>query len=384
MKNEMNNNILTIYLEGHIDSANSANIEKEVFEIVGESKAESVILDAEKLEYISSSGLRILLKLKKLYAELKIINVSSEVYEILEVTGFTEIITVEKAYRKLDVTGCSVLGEGANGKVYRYDSDTIVKVYKDVVSLEDIKRERELARTAFILGIPTAIPYDVVKVGDSYGSVFELLDAKSFDELMIEDPESNIDFVVSESVRVAKTLHDTDAPEGLPLQKDTVIKWIGEMDGLLSDERSAKLRALIDAIPDTDKMIHGDYHIKNIMLQNGETLLIDMDTLCRGNEIYELAFMFNAYVGYAVADPGNIEKFLGISIDTANEIWKRSLKLYFDTDDEDRLNEIERKASLIGYLRVARHARSRNQTELTQIATQKLCELIDKVDTLVI
>ena len=53
-----------------------------------------------------------------------------------------------------------MLGEGANGKVYRYDSDTIVKVYKDSVSLEDIKRERELARTAFILGIPTAIPYD--------------------------------------------------------------------------------------------------------------------------------------------------------------------------------------------------------------------------------
>lgn len=384
MKNEMNDKILTIYLEGHIDSANSASTEKEVFDIIGSCEPESVIIDAEDLVYISSSGLRILLKIKKSYSDLKIINVSSDVYEILEVTGFSEIITVEKAYRKLDVTGCSVLGEGANGKVYRYDSDTIVKVYKDSVSLEDIKRERELARTAFILGIPTAIPYDVVKVGDSFGSVFELLDAKSFDELMIEDPEGNIDFVVSESVRVAKTLHDTDAPEGLPLQKDTVIKWIGEMDGLLSEERTAKLRALIDGIPETDKMIHGDYHIKNIMLQNGETLLIDMDTLCRGNEIYELAFMFNAYVGYAVADPGNIEDFLGISIDTAHEIWKRSLKLYFDTDDEERLSEIERKASLIGYLRVARHARPRNEVELTQIATEKLCELIDTVDTLVI
>ena len=384
MKKEMNNKTLTIFLEGHIDSANAMNVEKEVFDLLKDCDAESIILDAENLEYISSSGLRILLKIKKSYFDLKIINVSSDVYEILEVTGFTEIITVEKAFRRLDVTGCSVLGEGANGKVYRYDSDTIVKVYKDAVSLEDIKRERELARTAFILGIPTAIPYDVVKVGDSYGSVFELLDAKSFDELMIEDPEGNLDFVVSESVRVAKTLHGTDAPDGLPLQKDTVIHWIGEMDGLLSAEHTAKLRALIDNIPETDKMIHGDYHIKNIMLQNGETLLIDMDTLCRGNEIYELAFMFNAYVGYAVADPRNIEKFLGISISTAEKIWKRSLMLYFDTDDEERLSEIERKASLIGYLRVARHARGRNEDELTRIATEKLCELIDTVDTLVI
>lgn len=384
MKNEIKDKILTIYLEGHIDSANSGNVEKEVFDILSGCKPESVILDAEDLVYISSSGLRILLKLKKSYPGLKIINVSSDVYEILEVTGFSEIITVEKAYRKLDVTGCSVLGEGANGKVYRFDNDTIVKVYKNADSLEDIKHERELARTAFILGIPTAIPYDVVKVGDTYGSVFELLDAKSFDELMIEDPDGNMDFVVSESVRIAKTLHDTDAPEGLPPQKDAVVKWIGEMEGLLSEERLVKLRALIDAIPETDKMIHGDYHIKNIMLQNGETLLIDMDTLCRGNEIYELAFMFNAYVGYAVSDPTNIEDFLGISLSTANEIWKRSLKLYFDTDDDERLNEIERKASLIGYLRVARHARGRNEEKLTQVATEKLCELIDTVDTLVI
>ena len=80
--------------------------------------------------------------------------------------------------------GCEVIGEGANGIVYRTDPDTIVKVYKNHDALEEIHNERELARKAFVLGIPTAIPYDVVRVGEGYGSVFELLNAKSFAKII--------------------------------------------------------------------------------------------------------------------------------------------------------------------------------------------------------
>ena len=74
-----------------------------------------------------------------------------------------------------------MIGEGANGKVYRVDRDTIVKVYRKPDAIQEIQRERELARTAFVAGVPTAIPYDVVRIREGgYGSVFELLDATSF------------------------------------------------------------------------------------------------------------------------------------------------------------------------------------------------------------
>ena len=148
-----------------------------------------VVLDAEKLEYISSAGLRVILRLRKQEPELAIVNASPEVYEIFEMTGFTEMMPVSRAYRRVSVDGCEVIGQGANGKVYRLDPETIIKVYLNPNSLPDIHRERELARKAFVLGIPTAIPYDVVKVGDGYGSVFELLNAKSFGSLIAEHPE---------------------------------------------------------------------------------------------------------------------------------------------------------------------------------------------------
>ena len=51
------------------------------------------------MEYISSAGLRIILRLIKSKRSVKMINVSPEVYEVFEVTGFTEMMTVEKAFR---------------------------------------------------------------------------------------------------------------------------------------------------------------------------------------------------------------------------------------------------------------------------------------------
>lgn len=142
------------------------------------------MFDLENLEYISSAGLRVLLRVRKAEPTLRLVNVSPDVYEILDMTGFAEIIPTEKAYRRLSVDGCEVIGRGANGEVYRLDNDTIIKVYLNPDSLPDIQRERELARKAFVLDIPTAIPYDVVKVGSSYGSVFELLNAQSFAKLI--------------------------------------------------------------------------------------------------------------------------------------------------------------------------------------------------------
>ena len=98
------------------------------------------------------------LRLRKLENEFRLVNVSAEVYEILEMTGFTEMMPVEKARRSISVEGCEAIGRGANGIVYRIDKDTVVKVYQSADCLPDVQRERELARKAFVLGIPTAIP----------------------------------------------------------------------------------------------------------------------------------------------------------------------------------------------------------------------------------
>ena len=380
--------ILTIYLAGHIDSNNAGEIEAEITKIVDENKPSNIIIDAANLEYISSAGLRIVLRLKKNYPDIKVIELSSEVYEIFEITGFSEMMDIQKAYRKISVEGCEVIGQGANGKVYRIDQDTIVKEYFNADALPDIKRERELARTALILGIPTAIPYDVVKVGNGYGSVFELLNAKSFAKIIISEPEK-LDDVVKMSVELLKKIHSTYVKPGLmPRMKDVAVNWVEFLKDYLDADKYDKFIRMVKEVPETDTMLHGDYHIKNVMLQDGEVLLIDMDTLCVGHPIFEFASIFNAYQGYSELDHHNIEKFLGISFEQGKQFWDKTVDLYFDDKTKEEKEEIKKMAMIIGYARNMRRTIRRNGFDtdggkaLIEHCKNRINELLDEVDRL--
>lgn len=388
IKGMYENDCLKIAMAGHIDSGNAQEAEMEIKKLCEEYPTNQIVLDAEELKYISSAGLRVVLRLRKKAPDLKIINVVPEVYEVLDMTGFTEMITVEKAYRRLSVDGCEVIGQGANGKVYRLDPDTIIKVYFNPDSLPDIHRERELARKAFVLGIPTAIPYDVVRVGEGYGSVFELLNATSFSKLIAAHPE-DLDHYIELYVELLKQIHGTEVkPEDMPDMREVALGWARFTQEYLPEEQGKKLVDLVEAVPKRMTMIHGDYHTKNIMMQNGETLLIDMDTLAFGHPVFELASMYLAYVGFAEQDHSVIPSFLGIPYEAAGEIWKKSLRLYLETDDEAVIREVEEKSMIVGYTRLMRRTIRRNGFETEEgrsrieLCKQHLMELLDRVDSL--
>ena len=377
-----------IALSGRIDSANSAAVEQEITALLDGYTGTELTLDAEKLEYISSAGLRVLLRLRKRYAGLEIVNVASEVYEIFEMTGFTEMMPISKAYRRVSVEGCEVIGQGANGKVYRIDPDTIVKVYYNPDALPDIHRERELARTAFVLGVPTAIPYDVVRVGDGYGSVFELLNAKSFSKLIAADPDG-LDGYVKQYVDLMKLIHSTVVKPGImPDMKAVALDWVDFLREYLPETAWEKLHELVAAVPEQLTMLHGDYHTKNVMLQNGEVILIDMDTLCTGHPVFELASVFNAFVGFSELDPAVSMEFQGLSHETCAEIWDKTLRMYFGTDDEAVLRERADQAMVLGYTRLMRRLIRRKglETESGRAAIDhyrsRILSLAERIDTL--
>ena len=378
-----------IKLAGHIDSTNAGAVEEELNNIRAQEKPESIIVDCEDLEYLSSAGLRIILRLRKSISELSLVNVSPDVYEVFEMTGFTEMVDIQKAYRKISVEGCEIIGQGANGKIYRIGPDTIVKVFLNPDSLAEIKRERELARAAFVLGIPTAIPYDVVRIkGGGYGSVFELLDAKSFAKLLISGDKS-VDELAEMSIDLLKQIHSTVVkPDTMPDMKAIALDWGDFLKDYLPEDAWKKLHELIDAVPEDDHMLHGDYHLKNVMLQNGECLLIDMDTLCHGHPIFELASMFNAYRGYAETNHQQTTDFLGIDYDTAGQFWAKSLEKYLGSDDPAKLKEVEDKARVVGYTRIMRRRIRRNgfdseegRKEIENCKAQ-LLDLLPRIDSL--
>ena len=378
--------ILYIAVVGRIDASNAAEAEEKIFSIKHDNPGKHTVVDADKLEYISSAGLRVILRLRKEEPQLAIINVAADVYDVFDMTGFTDMVTIEKAYRRMSVEGCEFIAKGANGAVYRYDDETILKTYFAKDALPEIKQERENARKAFVLGINTAIPYGIVRVGDGYGTVTELLNATSVTKLIRANPD-DMTQAAKYYIDMLKNIHSTAVEDGeVPDMKKTALSWADFVADHIPEAQGKKLRALIEAVPKRNTLMHGDYHTNNVMVQNGEPLLIDMDTLCMGHPVFELGSMFNAFVGYSELDHQNMMDFFGYSFETAGKFWNMALKMYLSTEDEAVCQSVAEKAMIIGYTRMLRRAiRRPNEAQSpAKIARCKamLAMLLEKVDSL--
>ena len=382
----LDKDILYIAIEGRIDASNAAAAEEKIFSIKKENPGKHVVVDADKLEYISSAGLRVILRLRKEEPKLAIINVAADVYEVFDMTGFTDMVTVEKAYKRMSVEGCEFIAKGANGAVYRYNDETILKTYFAKDALPEIKQERENARRAFVLGINTAIPYGIVRVGDGYGTVTELLNATSVTKLIRANSE-DMTQAAKYYIDMLKNIHSTQVEDGeVPDMKETALAWADFVAEHIPEDQGKKLRALVEAVPKQNTLMHGDYHTNNVMVQNGEPLLIDMDTLCMGHPVFELGSMFNAFVGYSELDHQNMMDFFGYSFETAGRFWDLALKMYLGTEDEAVCRSVAEKAMIIGYTRMLRRSvrRPHEADSPAKIARCKemLAQLLSRVDTL--
>ena len=91
----MNGDALTVALEGRLDTTTSPELEKELGDLAG---VKSLVFDLTDLAYISSAGLRVLLVAQKAMnkqGSMVIRNASEAVMDIFDVTGFTDILTIE-------------------------------------------------------------------------------------------------------------------------------------------------------------------------------------------------------------------------------------------------------------------------------------------------
>lgn len=386
MEHTIDNGTLTVTLVERIDSNNYAKFEKELFEICGAVHSERIVLDAEKLEYISSAGLRVLMKLAKSQKSVTVINTSSDIYGIFDVTGFTELLKVEKAFRKLSVEGCEVIGAGGFGTVYRLTPDQILKVYNGSSTLDEIRRGQELARKAFVLGLPTAIPFDIVKVGDKYGSVFELIDAQSASKTVSQDP-SRLDELVRQSVDLMKLLHSTEVKKGeLSQVRDRVKGNVVLLRDDLPKEICDHLYELLESMPDSKTVIHGDLHFNNILIQNGEMIMIDLDTFAAGDPVFDFAGQFNLYHCFPDFDHNMAPKILGLQYETASKIWDLTLRYYFGADYEKLHGQVELKAEFVGRFLVICHIINCRKhfigTPLWDQCVNFICNNISKLDSI--
>lgn len=80
-----------ICLSGQISSDNAAQVEEQIADLLKDYAGKTIRIDVRDLQYISSAGLRVLLRLQKSHKDITITEPNSEIYDILDMTGFTQI-----------------------------------------------------------------------------------------------------------------------------------------------------------------------------------------------------------------------------------------------------------------------------------------------------
>ncbi len=355
MEYQLNEGVLTLSLPERIDTSSVATVEDEVFRILEANEHKSLVFEGSGLGYISSVGLRLILKVKKAEPTLRVENVSTEVYDIFEMTGFTQILDVRKKFREISIEGCPLIGKGAYGKVYRLSPDTIVKSYFRGNPVSDIERERNLAKLAFILGIPTAISYDIVKIKEEkLGAVYELIAADSLLDTFLKSPDryqEYLDQYIALLANMGKTPVSSDL---IPSYKDDLRHRRTPCIGILEDSLLGKISDFIESLPEGRYLCHGDCHFKNIFVTADGMILIDMDTLSKGEPFYELACLYKTYVTFDTIDPTNAMEFFGVDGDFCRKLFEDIFEGLYKDDPEKE--EIRKKVEMLGWYMYVSHS----------------------------
>lgn len=378
------NENITLLCEGALTSTNAEDLQKEIFSLIEDQEIKNVVFDFNNVSYISSSGIRIIMTVTKRGFTVQITNACSDVYEVLDITGLTTIFPISRKMRTLSVDGCKLIGSGFFSEVYRVSADSIVKVYTRNTPLDMINRERELARNAFLLGVPAAITFDIVNIDGKYGLLFESINGGTFTQKILSDI-NHLDQYIIQYANLLKTINTTESvSENIPQVTNINKDKLEVVKTYLKDAEYQKLSSMLANIEDTHTFVHADCHTGNIMLQNDELIIIDMDTLSTGNPIFELASLYATYIVFEECSKGNNLEFLKLDASITSRLFYDTIKHYFGEINEQSFSENIKKIQVCGYFHMLFWNRVNKPEDQHMFDTclRRLIECLSEVDDL--
>ena len=198
----------------------------------------------------------------------------------------------EKGLRNISTDGLPVLASGVHGTVFRMAEGEIVKLYSPEISPEQVEKECRLSREVFRLGIPTPEALGTVACNGRYGIIFGEVRGDTLGHAIAAEHEKAGAYAERYAALVRK-LHETRGEKAVfPELKTELKKALPRLEPFCSDGDLELLADLIGCIPEADLLLHGDLHPGNIMVQDGELLLIDLPEMKRGIPKWDLAAIY--------------------------------------------------------------------------------------------
>lgn len=249
---------------------------------------------------------------------------------------------METQFKPIRIDGLTPFARGASGEVYRLDEETILKLYYEGFSEKEALVEKDRARLALVAGIPTAISFETVQVGQRKGVVYEMIQGPTMSEMVAAEPEraGELGGVFAE---IAETLHHAEGRKtDLPRATEPIRYALGRQD-YLPERALRRIDALLGELDAAQGYVHGDFHSNNVILSQNGPILLDMGLFSVGSPLFDIATVYFSLFSSPEATASDRSSFTGLSRQEAREFWQGFEARYFgglDAETAGRLHQV--------------------------------------------
>ena len=251
------------------------------------------------------------------------------------------------ALRTIDTDGLKCLGPEKHGP-WLLDEDRLLRTSMDTVPLRTEAAAQavfDVYRSARLAGAPTPDALEVVQVAGGYGVVVEYVVGLPLGMHLLFGSYS-IEMTGSALGTLARRLHAVRMGAGCNWGA-LFARRAREFSTLLSSGAGNRLVSLVEEIPPSDTLVHGDLHVANVVVLGEECRLIDMETAGFGHPAFDLAIARSRLAGAANSLAVNVGVERRVGDRVWRRVWRALLQSYFEDASESALDDLSQRFEVL-------------------------------------
>ena len=246
-----------------------------------------------------------------------------------------------ESYSQIDLAQWTQVGEGGNGKTYVNPErpDVILKVNNERLStLEAVKHEYDMARAVEALGLSVPKVHEIVRVGDVYATISQLVKGKKSLSRICHDEPERTEEMARLLCRKGKELFATPCnTDFFPSRKEQLLIAI-DRAGFVSRKHRKLIRDFAISIPENTNCVHGDFQTGNIIRSGEEYYWIDLDRFAYGDPMFDIGHLY--LICHLYAPMKRVQDIFHMTLDQFHRFWDAFAKEYTGKEDHAEFDRL--------------------------------------------